>query len=449
MFPLQRPLRLALRLLPPLLLSLVIRWFLRRRKPVSISVALRSAYAQEVALAAARQLGVRVEREASTQWADFDAIDWDAFFDGRLQRCSSLYVRASLVRKGMLAHYLAKKRFAGVMPPTLVADVEDEDDLQKLPAKVEKWAASCDPTHLVVKASNANRGEHIFLVRTAAEVASAVRPSVQQGVKEWVVQPYIRSLLEGRKFHLRCHFLMVGCPFCGTSRAWLHSQAVALLASEVFTEDLARTAAHLTNHCIQEAHPDYDEARQIRVQVLAEPVRRQVASSLQQALASCARTAGFWPLPQCFELFAADFLLEGSEPKAWLLEINSGPDLGVFGKNRAEAQHLAADVLRTAVLPFRKAAGPTWEDPAHCSCRLHGSGFATELWSCPPSAASCAEELRRFQRRLGLAASWAKALHGDLALRGPQASVAAAAAATARPAAAEAAEAAGKRTSSR
>lgn len=160
-----------------------------------------------------------------------------------------------------------------VMPKTLIADIEDQEDLDHLPRRVSKWmgkestgdqlAKKSVESGLVLKASNANRGEHIYLVQSAAEV-SAIHSSVLQNVTEWVIQPYLKSqLLDGRKFHVRCHFVVVGCPRCGASRAWLHDEAVILLASQPFTEDLTQIAAHLTNMCQQEKHPDYNEGRQI------------------------------------------------------------------------------------------------------------------------------------------------------------------------------------------
>ena len=153
------------------------------------------------------------------------------------------------------------------MPRTLITDIEDQEDLDRLPQRVSKWMEK-NPngqpvTGLVMKASNANRGEHIHLLRDVSEL-SAIRSSLAEGVTEWVLQPYLKSLLlDGRKFHIRCHFVVVGCPRCGMSRAWLHNEAVILVASEPFTKDLQKTAAHLTNHCIQEKHPDYNERRQI------------------------------------------------------------------------------------------------------------------------------------------------------------------------------------------
>ncbi|CAK9023507.1 unnamed protein product [Durusdinium trenchii] len=421
-------------------------WWKKRRRP-QILVTLSSAYARDVVLAAAKELGITIG-PASCEWADFARLNWDTFFSDAttLHRRSSLYLRASLVRKGMLAYFLAKKGVVDVMPKTLIADIEDQEDLDHLPRRVSKWmgkestgdqlAKKSVESGLVLKASNANRGEHIYLVQSAAEV-SAIHSSVLQNVTEWVIQPYLKSqLLDGRKFHVRCHFVVVGCPRCGASRAWLHDEAVILLASQPFTEDLTQIAAHLTNMCQQEKHPDYNEGRQILLlstlkdsKIRPEELWPQFTRHLSAALGAAeAGRAGWSPLPQCFELFGADFLLEeGQQPKAWLLEVNAGPDLAVFGHKRYAAKRLVRDVLETAVLPFLHLKEEPFLQSDRCFCQVAKGGFfSRELWSQASTTASPLCELKAFQRRLENAARLAKELHSNskLPLRGPQGEVA-------------------------
>lgn len=373
-------------------------------------------------------------------------------------RVSCLYNRASLVRKGMLAHYLqkrAKKAGAGaipVLPPGLVVDLEDEADIKTLQKKLADWPApqfAVEGPAWVAKASTANRGERLFVAHTAEEVVAQLRPvALEEGVVEWVVQQYVRPplLIHGRKFHIRVHFLVSGCPRCGTTRAWLHRQHhVALLASEPYAANAStggERLAHLTNHCLQELHPEYEESRQILHldeldQGLGRPgtaalVLPRVAACLSEALAAASSlAAGFAPLPQCFELFGADFVLEdrgGPEaaPGVFLLEVNAGPDLGVFGERlQAKCVELCEDVLRTAVEPSlgHQSSSARFLPAPECRCRWPTSGFDWELWSAAPRSASAAAELEGFKRRLSIAGQWAKAMHEDkgIAVRGPQA----------------------------
>jgi len=70
-----------------------------------------------------------------------------------------------------------------------------------------------------------------------------------------VLQRYISSpfLLSGRKFDIRCWVLLDGWY-----RPYLYRQAVCRTSSAPYSVDnLADTFVHLTNHCIQEKHPDF------------------------------------------------------------------------------------------------------------------------------------------------------------------------------------------------
>eukprot|EP00913_Durusdinium_trenchii_P022898 g21499.t2 len=303
------------------------------------------------------ELGITIG-PASCEWADFARLNWDTFFSDAttLHRRSSLYLRASLVRKGMLAYFLAKKGVVDVMPKTLIADIEDQEDLDHLPRRVSKWmgkestgdqlAKKSVESGLVLKASNANRGEHIYLVQSAAE---------------------------GRQI---------------------------LLLSTL-------------------------KDSKIRPEELWPQFTRHLSAALGAAEAG---RAGWSPLPQCFELFGADFLLEeGQQPKAWLLEVNAGPDLAVFGHKRYAAKRLVRDVLETAVLPFLHLKEEPFLQSDRCFCQVAKGGFfSRELWSQASTTASPLCELKAFQRRLENAARLAKELHSNskLPLRGPQGEVA-------------------------
>lgn len=429
-----------------------------RLKHRIISVRIISPYIQQAVQQAVSRRGFTIDVAAPCQYGDFGQLDWDAFLAGASagRRVSCLYNRASLVRKGMLGHYLQKRaKKAGanaipVLPPGLVVDLEDKADIDNLRKKLVDWPApqrAAKGPAWVAKASNANRGERLFVAHTAEEVIAQVRPvALEEGVVEWVVQQYVSPplLIHERKFHIRAHFLVSGCPCCGTTRAWLHrNHHIVLLASEPYASNVSAAGdrlAHLTNHCLQELHPDYDESRQIlhfdeldlslRRPGVAVLVLQRMAACLTEALAAASSlAAGFAPLPQCFELFGADFVLEDRGPEApgvFLLEVNAGPDLGVFGERfQSKCVELCEDVLRTAVEPSldNQSSSATFSPASSCKCREPVSGFDQELWSAAPRSASAAAELEGFKRRLSIAGQWAKAMHEDkgISVRGPQA----------------------------
>lgn len=441
----------------------------RRRKQLleRRRVALRasSRYAAGVLAEAAASQGFKIDPKAACQWGDFARLDWDRLLRGEKDcfRTSCLYLRAGLVRKGMLAYHLKKRKVEGVLPLGFTVDIEDEEDLEGLRKLVVKadassakspQSASTHPTW-VAKASNANRGEHLHLAHSPDEVVDLVRKAALEGddkIVEWVVQRYIHPpvLLHGRKFHLRAHVLVSGCPHSGITRAWLHERSIVALAASVrYDSDVVEEARskHLTNHCLQESHPAFDESKQILlleevVAALSRPdLTQHIISSITSSMASALGAAasaptGFAPLPQCFELFGADFTLQdrGSElPDVFLLEVNAGPDLGIFGERlRNCCVAMAEDILRVAIEPqvsneaIMSAPFSTKPESSTCSSATSGTGFGPCLWSSQPRTASLGEELSSFKRRLTIAGQWAKALHEDngVEVRGPQAQLA-------------------------
>ena len=98
---------------------------------------------------------------------------------------------------------------------------------------------------------------------SASSLRSGGAPTSRPGVKglaaaasnSWVLQRYLSSpfLLSGRKFDIRCWALLDS-----SYRIYLYRNGVARTSSTPFTLDnLSDQFVHLTNHCIQTAHPDY------------------------------------------------------------------------------------------------------------------------------------------------------------------------------------------------
>lgn len=401
---------------------------LQKRRRVALSVGCE--YLASSLREALARLNIVEDAAAPCQWHDFAALDWDALLtdsESRHRR-SSLFVRASLVRKGMLQHYIMKKRFVDVLPDGFSVDLEDEEDLESLRCRLDTWHASAK-----------EQQEPFWVVK----VIDRVREPVLEGVVEWVVQRYVAppELLRGRKFHIRAHMLLSGCPQCGTTRAWLHREYhVALLASEQFSPQSEDHHTHITNACFQEHHPQFvrDDQTYLVGELdammgrvgLAEHLQARMESALSKALeAASLGQAGFATLPHCFELFGADFALENrgtSEPGVFLLEVNSGPSLAVFGPRlRSKCVCLLEDVLRLAVEPHLEMAAPqAFVQAANCHCghASDQSGFGRCLWSAPPRTTSAADELKRMKSRLSIAVSFAKAKHElhSVPVRGPQ-----------------------------
>lgn len=196
----------------------------------------------------------------------------------------------------------------------------------------------------------------------------------------WVVQRYIDRplLVDGRKFHLRVNVLARG--FC---EVFVHREVIAHVACEAYVAgDWGNQWVHITNHGVQRGHPTYDPAfntptlDQLLVRLTATPgIADADAGSSESTTATsrapteapnlferiCALVADtfaafrdkrkyFLPLPNCFELFGFDIMLDDAW-RLWLLEINDGPALEAVAMPDACAR-IVEDTARLVVDPW-------------------------------------------------------------------------------------------------
>ncbi|GAA5859631.1 hypothetical protein JCM1840_006381 [Sporobolomyces johnsonii] len=204
-------------------------------------------------------------------------------------------------------------------------------------------------------------------------------------MREWVIQEYIASPLlldptpgsdaQPHKFHLRVY-----CVAVAGLRVFVHHPFLALFAPTPYSPPSPSAAgefdlsSHLTNTCLQtavlgDAAPQVSvgvlqdmgektilsgkhkgqKLGQERIRAIEEGVRTTVAEVFKAAVGA---GSSFQVLPNAFEIFGVDFLVD-EEFQVSLLEINACPD---FGQTGAELQsiidHLFACTLDVAVKPF-------------------------------------------------------------------------------------------------
>ncbi|GJN91569.1 hypothetical protein Rhopal_004592-T1 [Rhodotorula paludigena] len=200
-------------------------------------------------------------------------------------------------------------------------------------------------------------------------------------LREWVIQEYVSSPLlldpapdsntHGTKFHLRVYVLAVG----GLA-VYVHHPYLALFASSPYQPPAASASesgefdlsAHLTNTCLQTSVLG-EEAPSVSVSTLqsmadkvilggphegeklSEERISRVEESVREAVAEVFKAAvgagsSFQALPNAFEIFGLDFLVDSSFQVS-LLEVNAtGAELqGII-------DHLFACTIDTAVKPF-------------------------------------------------------------------------------------------------
>jgi tubulin---tyrosine ligase len=183
-------------------------------------------------------------------------------------------------------------------------------------------------------------------------------------LRHFIAQPYIHPPLlvpgDSRKFHIRTYVLAIG-----SLRVYVFKEMLALFAAEPYAapEDSANANAnldaHLTNTCLQTE----DEAKAISVHrywnlPLSAAQKSSVFDQICQVTGEIFEAAArgmmvhFQPLPNAFEVFGVDFLVD-ARGMAWLLEINAFPDFRQTGDElRGIVAEFWKETLRLAVGPF-------------------------------------------------------------------------------------------------
>jgi tubulin--tyrosine ligase len=192
-------------------------------------------------------------------------------------------------------------------------------------------------------------------------------------LRHFVAQPYIDPPLlmspphpsAGRKFHIRTYVLAVGAL-----KVYVYKPMLALFAGKPYAppsseETAPDLSAHLTNTCLQTGEregsvhafwslpyslPDL----QTQTPDWREDVFKQICDATGQVFEAAARSMSihFQPLPNAFELFGLDFMVD-AEGTTWLMEVNAFPDIAQTGSELQDlVKGLMEDVVDVAIKPF-------------------------------------------------------------------------------------------------
>lgn len=194
---------------------------------------------------------------------------------------------------------------------------------------------------------------------------------VTSQLRHFMAQPYIDPPLllpssSNRKFHIRTYVLAAG-----SLKIYVFKEMLALFAAKPYcppheeedeVQDLAR---HLTNTCFQEGGSS-NEGSVRRFWNLdhhvpgleadwKERIFEQICKVTGEVFEAAARgmMVHFQTLPNAFELFGVDFLVDASG-NAWLLELNAYPDFAQTGEELKEVVvgKLFEEMVDVAVKPF-------------------------------------------------------------------------------------------------
>ena len=192
-------------------------------------------------------------------------------------------------------------------------------------------------------------------------------------LRHFVAQPYIDPPLlmspphpsAGRKFHIRTYVLAVGAL-----KVYVYKPMLALFAGKPYSppsseETAPDLSAHLTNTCLQTGEregsvhafwslPSTLPDLQTQTTDWREDVFKQICDATGQVFEAAARSMSihFQPLPNAFELFGLDFMVD-AEGTTWLMEVNAFPDFAQTGGELQDlVKGLMEDVVDVAIKPF-------------------------------------------------------------------------------------------------
>lgn len=191
-------------------------------------------------------------------------------------------------------------------------------------------------------------------------------------LRHFIAQPYVSSPLlmppshpsAGRKFHIRTYVLAVGAL-----KVYVYRPMLALFAAPTYIGPSAMAApneqlsSHLTNTCLQTGEREgsvhsFWSLPASGIDGLGnewkENVFGQMCSVTGEIFEAAARSMSihFQPLPNAFELYGVDFLVD-ARGTAWLLEVNAFPDFAQTGDElQSMVKNLFKETVEVGIKPF-------------------------------------------------------------------------------------------------
>lgn len=337
----------------------------------------------------------------------------DIPFDTLISHPSTVLANAYVIRKALIRkHYLSTtahnwitkhpaSALATHIKPTVSFEVDYAEFLDD--ALVEAWELhesfarnadrdDADREWWILKPGMSDRGQGIRLfdselaLQEIFEEWEAERPDsddededggvqaddgeyiMTSQLRHFVAQPYIHPplLLAGNahKFHIRVYVVAVGAL-----RVYVYRPMLALFAGTPYAAPWTAAGAtgpdlraHLTNTCLQDGGRDgavrafwgLEEEQGGLPGSWREDVFEQICETTGEVFEAAARGMGvhFQPVPNAFEVFGVDFLVD-EKGTPWLLEVNAFPDFRQTGEELGGViGGLWEGVVDVAVGPF-------------------------------------------------------------------------------------------------
>ena len=220
-----------------------------------------------------------------------------------------------------------------------------------------------------------NEGDQVNGLRDdELEKSSRSNGIMTSHLRHFVAQPYIHPPLllplphasANRKFHIRTYVIATSAL-----KVYLYKRMLALFAAMDYRPPTRGDPLeiHLTNTCLQtgeregSVHAFWDLPNDIPLASSKidgpnpnwkDEVFSQLCSITGEIFEAAARTMSvhFQPLPNAFEVFAVDFLVD-ADGTPWLLEVNAFPDFKQTGSELKQVvKGLFEGIVDVAVRPF-------------------------------------------------------------------------------------------------
>lgn len=271
------------------------------------------------------------------------------------------------------------------MPESFIFELDDIDYIEEALCDVPEVRDMPDGSaRWIAKPSITNQAAGICIFDRVSQLEAALQAN--ENLREWVLQRYIERplLIQQRKFHLRAYVLCVG-----SLKAFVFSEVLALFAGQPYDselQDLTNLDSHLTNTCRLEGALAEEEAVRLLSELPemlqhegmrreeAEEQIQQVNQDMQAIIGECLDAVSgeltFFTLPNCFELFGFDLMVD-DQWQVWLLEANAEPDLMQTGTRlKPVVAGVIEGIMQLVVDPLALSQGvvPSTSGPFESTC---------------------------------------------------------------------------------
>lgn len=314
--------------------------------------------------------GTEKDVEKKLIWKEYEDIDFELVMEMSVNgksrafpmlsqvMANSFVIRKGLIRKGHLAFYV--KKFVSKRPNSILSrtfpetylfefiDPEYFDEAMMEVFEVEGYLQEnqeLPPSQrhrFILKSSILDKASEIFLFDSRDQLQEFFERRFHESdegdlqfIREWIIQRYITRplLVKNRKFHLRTYVVA-----CGNLKVFVYRRMLALFAQTDYDCESPDLSAHITNTCFQSAFSNVDESSLVEEfwnlpisSARLDGIYGQILEISGEIFRALVHEASvFQAVPNSFEIFGFDFLVEDSD-RVYFLEANAFPDFKQTG----------------------------------------------------------------------------------------------------------------------